>query len=99
MYMKDIMIVKRNGNLEKFDPERVRNAVRASAERVMVDLTDDAMNKIVNKVVELLETQTSNPTVEQVHSCCEVALETINLWLQRVIESIEIIRRYYSYIR
>ncbi|HIT38181.1 MAG TPA: anaerobic ribonucleoside-triphosphate reductase [Candidatus Onthousia faecipullorum] len=78
MYMKDIMIVKRNGNLEKFDPERVRKAVRSSAERVMVDLTDDAMNKIVNKVVELLETQTSNPTVEQVHSCCEVALETIN---------------------
>ena len=78
MYMKDIMIVKRNGNLEKFDPERVRKAVRASAERVMVDLTDDAMNKIVNKVVELLETQTSNPTVEQVHSCCEVVLETIN---------------------
>ena len=67
MYMKDIMIVKRNGNLEKFDPERVRKAVRASAERVMVDLTDEAMEKIVNKVVELLETQTSNPTVEQVH--------------------------------
>ena len=48
MYMKDIMIVKRNGNLEKFDPERVRKAVRSSAERVMVDLTDEAMEKIVN---------------------------------------------------
>ena len=78
MYMKDIMIVKRNGNLEKFDPERVRKAVRASAERVMVDLTDEAMDKIVDKVLELLNTQTSNPTVEQVHSCCEIALENIN---------------------
>ena len=75
---EDIMIVKRNGNLEKFDPERVKNAVRSSAERVMVDLTDEAMDKIVNKVLELLNTQTSNPTVEQVHSCCEIALENIN---------------------
>ena len=75
---KDIMIVKRNGNLEKFDPERVKKAVTSSAERVMVDLTDEALDKIVSKVLELLETQTSNPTVEQVHSCCEAALEQIN---------------------
>ena len=76
--MADIMIVKRNGNLEKFDPERVKKAVISSAERVMVDLTDEALDKVVDKVVELLKTQTSNPTVEQVHSCLEVALEQIN---------------------
>ena len=75
---KTIMVVKKNGNLERFDPNRVKNAVRSSAERVMVDLTDEAMEKIVNKVIELLNTQTSNPTVEQVHSCCEIALENIN---------------------
>ena len=75
---KDIMIVKRNGNLEKFDPERVKKAVVASAERVMVDLTEDALEQIVSKVREFLSTQTSNPTVEQVHSCCEAALEQIN---------------------
>ena len=76
--MKKIMIVKRNGNLEAFDENRVKKAVIASAERVMVDLTDEALNTIVEKVLELLNTQTSNPTVEQVHSCCEIALETIN---------------------
>ncbi len=75
---KDIMIVKRNGNLEKFDSNRVKKAVTSSAERVMVDLTDEALDNIVSKVLELLNTQTSNPTVEQVHSCCEAALETIN---------------------
>ena len=75
---KDIMIVKRNGNLEKFDSERVKKAVVASAERVMVDLTEDALEQIVSKVREFLSTQTSNPTVEQVHSCCEAALEQIN---------------------
>ncbi len=75
---KEIMIIKRNGNLEKFDPERVKKAVCASAERVMVELTDDALDEIVSKVYELLCTQVSHPTVEQVHSCCEIALEQIN---------------------
>ena len=75
---KDIMVVKKNGNLEKFVPERAKKAEIASAERVMVDLTDEALDKIVSRVIELLETQTSNPTVEQVHSCCEIALEQIN---------------------
>lgn len=72
------MVIKKNGNLEKFDPNRVKKAVIASAERVMVDLTDEALEKIVSRVLELLNTQTSNPTVEQLHSCCEIALEDIN---------------------
>ena len=75
---KEVMVIKKNGNLEKFDPERVKKAVVASAERVMVNLTDEAMDKIVSRVLELLNTQTSNPTVEQLHSCCEIALEDIN---------------------
>ena len=73
-----IMIIKKNGNLEEFDPERVKAACISSAERVMVDLTEAALEKIVKLVRELLETQTTNPTVEQVHSCCEAALEQVN---------------------
>lgn len=75
---KKILIIKRNGNLEEFDPERIKKAVTTSAERVMVDLTDEALDEIVEIVRKLLNTQTSNPTVEQVHSCCEAALEQVN---------------------
>ena len=75
---KEIMIIKRNGNLEAFDPNRIKKAVNSSAERVMVDLTDDALNEVVSLVKKLLNTQTTNPTVEQVHSCCEAALEQVN---------------------
>ena len=78
MVRDDIMVIKKNGNLEKFDSSRVKKAVTASAERVMVDLTDEALEKIVSRILELLSTQTSNPTVEQLHSCCEIALEDIN---------------------
>ena len=75
---KDIMIVKKNGNLEKLDLEKVREDVKTCAERVMVDLTDEAMRKILDKIIELLSTRTSNPTIEQLHSCLEIALESIN---------------------
>ena len=48
--MRDIKIIKKNGNLEKFDPDRIRKAVTTSAERVMVDLTDEAVDKIIDIV-------------------------------------------------
>ena len=52
---KDIMIVKKNGNLEKFDPDKVKNAIISSAERVMVDLTEEALDTVVSKVLDLLK--------------------------------------------
>ena len=41
---KKIMIVKRNGNLEEFEPLKIKNAVISSAERVMVDLSEGEVN-------------------------------------------------------
>ncbi len=75
---KEIKIIKQNGNLEQFDSNRVKKAVNASAERVMVDLTEEALDEVVGIVKRLLCKQTTTPTVEQVHSCCEVALEQVN---------------------
>ena len=75
---KELKIVKRNGYIEDFDPIRIKNAVISSAERVMVNLTDEALYEVVSIVRKLLCTQTTNPTVEQVHSCVEAALEQVN---------------------
>ena len=76
--IRKIFVVMKNGNLEEFDESRIKKVVTSSAERVMVNLTDAALDKIVKLVYELLETQTTNPTVDQVHSCCEAALERVN---------------------
>ena len=75
---KELKIVKRNGYIEDFDPIRIKDAVISSAERVMVNLTDEALDEVVSIVRKLLCTQTTNPTVEQVHSCVEAALEQVN---------------------
>lgn len=76
--MRDIKIIKKNGNLENFDPDRIRKAVTTSAERVMVDLTDEAVDKIIDIVKNMINTQTTNPTVDQVHSFVESALDQVN---------------------
>lgn len=76
--MQEIMIIKKNGNLEKFDAGRIEKAVKTSAERVMVNLTDEAVEKIVLIVKDMIGTQTSNLNVEQVHSFVEAALEQVN---------------------
>lgn len=73
-----IKIIKRNGNQQDFDEEKIKIAIRKSAERVMVELTKDAENEVVSIVLAFLETQTTNPEVQQIHNCVEAALEQVN---------------------
>ena len=73
-----IQVVKRNGNKQDFDGEKIKIAIRKSAERVMVTLTEEAENEVVSNVVELLESQTTEPTIQQIHNCVESALEKVN---------------------
>ncbi len=75
---KKIKIIKRNGNQQDFDEEKIKIAIRKSAERVMVELTPSAEEEVVSIVLDLLKTQTTNPEVQQIHICVEAALEKVN---------------------
>lgn len=78
MEKEDIKIVKKNGNLEYFNSNKIKDAINSSAERVMINLTDEAINEVIDIVRKLLKTQTTDPSIEQVHSCVEAALEQVN---------------------
>ncbi len=71
-------IIKRNGNKQPFDENKIKEAIGKSAERVMVTLTEEAEDEVVNLVVDFLLTQTSDPEVQQIHNCVEAALEKVN---------------------
>ena len=73
-----IKIIKRNGNKEEFDPEKIKRAIRKSAERAMLTLTKEAEDKVVKIVLDYLETGTSDVEVSQIHNCVESALERVN---------------------
>ncbi len=73
-----IYIIKKNGTRQAFDGEKIKAAIEKSAERVMVDLTEDAKNEVVQIVIDLLSNQTSDAQVSQIHNCVETALEKVN---------------------
>ena len=43
--MGNIYIVKKDGTLELFNPEKIRRAVTKSASRVLIDFTEDDLNR------------------------------------------------------
>ena len=73
-----IKIIKRNGNKEDFDPEKIKIAIRKSAERVMIKLTPEAEDEVVKIVLDYVETGTGDLDVAQIHNCVEAALEQVN---------------------
>ena len=76
--VKDVKIIKRNGNKQDFDPDKIKVAIRKSAERVMVTLTPEAEDEVVKLVLEYLDTQTGDADVQEIHNCVEAALEKVN---------------------
>lgn len=79
MKVQNIKIVKRNGNKQDFDPEKIKIAIRKSAERAMVTLTPKAEDKVVDIVMEYIKSQDiPEMEVNQIHNCVEAALEQVN---------------------
>ena len=75
---RNLRIIKRNGNKQEFDPEKIKLAIRKSAERVMVTLTPEAEDEVVRLVLEYLDNQTGDAEVQEIHNCVEAALEKVN---------------------
>ncbi|MFV0439916.1 MAG: anaerobic ribonucleoside-triphosphate reductase [Lachnospirales bacterium] len=72
-------IVKKDGTLEEFDPQKIVNAVTKSAKRVMITLSEEDHNAICNHVLkEIEEKHLTDIPVPEMHHIVEHALETFN---------------------
>lgn len=70
-------IIKKNGTVDNFNPQKIKNAIDKSAERVLVEFSDQERDKIV----ELVEKQLENVDlidVFKIHNLVEGALEEVN---------------------
>ena len=52
---KNISIIKKDGTIQKFDPEKIKVAVMKSASRVLVKFSDEDLNKIIETVLNSIE--------------------------------------------
>ena len=73
-----VKIIKKNGEEQSFNAEKIRKAIRKSANRVCVSLTDKDERKVVDSVKKQLQFQTTAVTVDTVHNMVEVALDSVN---------------------
>jgi ribonucleoside-triphosphate reductase len=73
-----VNIIKKNGELQKFNGEKIKRAIRKSANRVCVTLTDKEEKQVVDSVKKQLQYQVQDIAVETIHNMVEVALDKIN---------------------
>ena len=73
-----IKILKKNGDLQNFNGEKIKRAIRKSAERVCITLTPSEEKKVVDTVKKQLQYNEVPVPVSTVHNMVECALDNIN---------------------
>lgn len=85
-------MIKKDGTVEDFNPQKIVAAVEKSAARAMVDIDQDKMDDIVGEVIEYLcEHDYDKIPVETMHNLVEDSLE---IWSPKVAESYRNYRNY-----
>lgn len=78
MRAEDVMIKKKDGKLQGFDPQKIISAVAKSAFRVGYKFSDDENDDIVEYVRKRIERSGRDLiTVEELHTFVEMALDTV----------------------
>lgn len=73
-----VNIIKKNGEIQKFNSEKIKRAIRKSAARVCVTLTDKEEKQVVDSVKKQLQFQETDIKVDTIHNMVEVALDHVN---------------------
>ena len=73
-----IKILKKNGELQSFNGEKIKRAIRKSADRVCVTLSPQDEKKVVDIVRKQLQYNEVSIPVSTVHNMVECALDNIN---------------------
>lgn len=74
--MNKIVIIKKDGTREDFNPEKIKIAVSKSASRVLVKFNEEDLNKIISIVCKAIDDQKlTEVNIPQMHNLVEGALE------------------------
>jgi len=73
-----VKILKKNGEEQQFNGEKIKRAIRKSADRVCIKLTDKEEKKVVDTVKKQLQYQETTIPVSTIHNMVEVALDGVN---------------------
>lgn len=73
-----VKIIKHNGQVESFNGEKIRRAIRKSAARVCIEIPEKDENKLINSIKNKLKSQLVDISVNTIHNMVETELDNIN---------------------
>lgn len=73
-----MLVIKKDGTKEPFDYMKIVNAVRKSAERVMIDLKESDFDLICQMVMDRIPKDAEEIVVAEMHNIVEDVLESFN---------------------
>lgn len=75
----ELKVIKKNGNTESFDGDKIKRAIEKSANRALCVLSENQKEQVVQLVKEAIEVRTTpEVTVETLHRYVEKALSEVN---------------------
>ena len=76
----EIFVIKKDGTKEKFELNKIINAVKKSAARVLIDFTPEQLNNICSIVEKEVKDSGKNEIlIQDMHNIVEAALENVNV--------------------
>lgn len=73
-----IKIIKHNGELESFNGEKIRSAIRKAATRVCIEIPEKDENKLISTIRNKVKSQLVDISVNTIHNMVETELDNIN---------------------
>lgn len=73
-----MQVLKKNGSVQDFNGEKIKKAIRKSATRVCIELTEKEENKVVNIIKKKLQYNSIPVPVSTIHNMVECALDEVN---------------------
>lgn len=72
-----IKILKKNGEIQDFNGDKIISAIEKSAERVCIKLSEEQKEKVVNTIQTQLQYNETEIPVSTIHNMVEVALDSV----------------------
>ena len=72
------MIIKKDGRTQEFDPQKIINAIKKSADRSCQTLSEEDNRTVVDIVRNGVESLGTDVTVAEIHNMVECALDKVN---------------------
>lgn len=74
-----IRIIKKDGTIQDFDPQKIISAITKSAQRVLIELSDEEFEGIVDNIINLIrDYEMTDVNIADMHKFVETTLDTLN---------------------